>query len=259
MKALVNMLVSDINLYSGGYVVLKLVSDGVELPSVLPGQFVTVALERQGSDFRLRRPFSVCDIDDKGMMTLLIRQVGESTRRIATLKPGERVSVMVPLGENPFPHDNLENKRILLVGGGVGAAPLVFYANRAAEKGLPTTLIVGARTLNELPPVLLLLRFPRLTSLHTITEDGQSVENGLVTQSSLIHKPYDICMTCGPRPMLKAIASLMNQNNIPCFVSLENTMACGVGACLCCVEDTVRGNECVCTRGPVFCSKDLKW
>ena len=84
-------------------------------------------------------------------------------------------------------------------------------------------------------------------------------EKGLITQNTALQRTWDNIYCCGPMPMMKAVAAYAMRNNIECEVSLENKMACGIGACLCCVEDTTRGNTCVCTEGPVFNIKELKW
>ena len=102
--------------------------------------------------------------------------------------------------------------------------------------------------------------FEKFGRVLTTTEDGSVGEKGFVTQHSVWEKEsFDQIFTCGPTPMMKAIAKLATEKQIDCEVSLENKMACGVGACLCCVEDTKDGHRCVCSDGPVFNSKNLKW
>jgi dihydroorotate dehydrogenase electron transfer subunit len=95
--------------------------------------------------------------------------------------------------------------------------------------------------------------FEKTGNLYITTDDGSAGVKGFVTSHPVLNeKKYDFIYTCGPRPMMKAVVKYANEKNIPCEVSLENTMACGIGACLCCVEKTDRGNVCVCTEGPVF-------
>ena len=94
------------------------------------------------------------------------------------------------------------------------------------------------------------------------TDDGSLGEKGFVTKHSILDDPeikFDKIYTCGPEIMMKAVAKMARSKGIDCEVSLENTMACGIGACLCCVTETIDGNKCVCTEGPVFNINDLKW
>ena len=102
--------------------------------------------------------------------------------------------------------------------------------------------------------------FENLGKLYVTTEDGSLGEKGFVTQHSILNKEkYDMIMVCGPKPMMIAVARYAKNTRTDCEVSLENMMACGLGACLCCVEKTVKGNVCVCSEGPVFNIKQLTW
>ncbi|MDE6524115.1 MAG: dihydroorotate dehydrogenase electron transfer subunit, partial [Paramuribaculum sp.] len=102
--------------------------------------------------------------------------------------------------------------------------------------------------------------FKRIGTVHIATDDGSAGVHGLVTQHPAIDsQDIDCIYCCGPAPMMKAVAAIARQNNVACEVSLENMMACGLGACLCCVENTVKGNVCVCTEGPVFNITQLTW
>jgi len=108
--------------------------------------------------------------------------------------------------------------------------------------------------------LLQLCEFERFGNVYTTTEDGSHGEKGFVTQHSLLKASnFDYIFTCGPTPMMKAVAAYATQTKAFCEVSLENTMACGFGACLCCVTDTTEGHLCVCTEGPVFNITKLKW
>ena len=103
-------------------------------------------------------------------------------------------------------------------------------------------------------------KFRAVGKVFLTTEDGSEGEKGFVTNHSILsHTKYDKIFCCGPEPMMKAVASYCQKNSIFCEVSLENMMACGFGVCLCCVADTVRGNLCSCTDGPVFNLNDLRW
>lgn len=102
--------------------------------------------------------------------------------------------------------------------------------------------------------------FDSLGEVHVTTEDGSLGETGYVTNHSILTQvDFDFIASCGPKPMMKAVAEYAEKLNIECEVSLENLMACGLGACLCCVEKTTTGNRCVCKDGPVFNIKELLW
>ncbi len=101
--------------------------------------------------------------------------------------------------------------------------------------------------------------FEAVGKVHLSTEDGSAGEKGLVTKHSVLDGKIDRIFCCGPSPMMKAVAGIAREKGIDCEVSLENMMACGLGACLCCVENTVKGNVCVCTEGPVFNIEMLNW
>ena len=126
-----------------------------------------------------------------------------------------------------------------------------------AARGCQPTFLLGGRSVNDL---LQLDHFRRFGEVCLTTEDGSAGERGFVTQHSLWQQAsFDRICTCGPKPMMMAVARLAREKGIPCEASLENLMACGLGACLCCVEDTTEGNVCVCKEGPVFSTDKLKW
>jgi dihydroorotate dehydrogenase electron transfer subunit len=186
-----------------------------------------------------------------------VQKVGDGTRKLAEYTVGETINVMYPLGNSFLEPLPLVEKEILLVGGGVGVAPLLLLGAELQAKKFNPTFLLGARSANDL---LELDIFARYGEVLTTTEDGSAGEKGYVTQHSVLQKMrFDKIYTCGPTPMMKAVARYAKEHNINCEVSLENTMACGIGACLCCVEDTQEGHKCVCTDGPVFNIKDLKW
>ena len=125
------------------------------------------------------------------------------------------------------------------------------------EKGMEPTFLLGARSAGDL---LQQDKFKALGRVFVTTEDGSEGEKGFVTQHSLLQQEkFTQISVCGPKPMIVAVARYAKSLNTPCEVSLENMMACGLGACLCCVEDTEMGNVCVCKEGPVFDIKKLKW
>ena len=225
------------------------------LPELLPGQFVEIKVDGAPNTF-LRRPISIYDIDEeRNMISLLFLIVGEGTATLAGSGPGDSLNLIYPLG-NSF--TIAEEGPVLLVGGGVGVAPLLFLGKMLVRHGIAPDFLLGARSRLHLAD---LDKFAELGSLNITTEDGTSGIKGLVTQHPLFSGDWDyrVVYTCGPVGMMKAVASLAEAKGILCEVSLENTMACGFGACLCCIQETVRGNVCVCTEGPVFNSKELVW
>lgn len=225
------------------------------LPAMVPGQFAEVLVEGSVSTY-LRRPFSIHRYDKAAnTMHLLIKSVGEGTKKIASLKPGSTLNLMLPLG-NGFTITN--NQEVLLVGGGCGIAPLYFLAEQLFRKGNRVSLLIGGRSAVD---IMLASEYRRLGNVYITTEDGTMGEKGMVTQHPVINQadfPFSMVYCCGPDGMMKAVAHLAEGKKVDCEVSLENTMACGIGACLCCVVETHQGNQCVCTEGPVFNSKKLK-
>ena len=162
----------------------------------------------------------------------------------------------MPLG-NGFSMPENPQTKVLLIGGGVGTAPLLYLGEALLKKGCKPTFLLGARSKNDL---LQLELFEALGNVYTTTEDGSYGEKGYVTMHSVLKEnKFDLICTCGPKPMMMAVARYAAANGIECEVSLENTMACGVGACLCCVENTREGHVCVCKEGPVFNIKKLLW
>jgi len=239
------------------YVLIKLTSDA-ELPEMLPGQFVEVRVDASPTTF-LRRPISVHFVDRKlNELWLLVAVVGDGTRHLAELRAGDTLNCVFPLGNsfclNP-PHDPASG--ILLVGGGVGVAPLLYYGKWLNDQGIKPTFLLGARTSADL---LMLDEFNKYGRVCVTTEDGSMGEKGFVTDHSIwAAESFTQISTCGPKPMMVAVARMAKARGIRCEASLENMMACGLGACLCCVEKTTEGNLCVCKAGPVFSTERLLW
>ena len=222
------------------------------LPPIEAGQFVEVEV-RGTRQVLLRRPISIHDVDaDANTLTLLIQVVGNGTRQLATLAVGDTLNLVYPLGHG----FGLQGQRPLLVGGGAGIAPLLYLAKCYHARGVRPVILLGGRT-KELIPVR--EAFEPYGTVYYATEDGSLGERGLVTQHSAFAADYDHMATCGPTPMMKAVGRAAMQRGIGCEVSLENMMACGIGACLCCVTDTDEGHKCVCKEGPVFDVRKLKW
>ena len=255
-KYILDLKVRAVEHQNARYVLLKLTDDRAALPDMLPGQFVEVRIDDSPSTM-LRRPISINYVDrDANELWLLVALVGDGTRRLGSLSAGDTLNCVLPLG-NGFTMAKRPDERILLVGGGVGVAPLLYFGERLKAMGAVPTFLLGARSASDL---LMLDRFQAIGKVAVTTEDGSMGEKGFVTNHSLLQQAtFDRISTCGPKPMMVAVARYAAQANIPCEASLENLMACGLGACLCCVEKTVDGNLCVCTEGPVFDTRRLLW
>ena len=268
------------------YVLLRL-TDEEPLPEMRPGQFVEVRVDGSPSTF-LRRPISICNLDrERNDLWLLVACVGDGTRQMARLREGDRLNCMLPLGngwsrpeamtvssERPAACEcsavNGHRPSVLLAGGGVGVAPLLYQG--ATLGACDVTFLLGARSAKDL---LLLSEFEKYGRVLVTTEDGTMGERGFVTHHSVLaQERFDLIQCCGPTPMMKAVARYARSTQTACEVSLENLMACGLGACLCCVEKVflsgnaaqhrtgtaaATGNVCVCKEGPVFNIERLLW
>ena len=224
---------------------------------MLPGQFAEIRIDGSNTTF-LRRPISINYVDKTtNEVWFLVQLVGGGTRKLATVKQGDIVNVVMPLGNGFTMPRNVTKVKPLLVGGGVGTAPMLMLGAELVKMGCTPAFLLGARSSKDL---LQLENFEKLGEVYTTTEDGSMGEKGYVTQHSVLHTDrFDMIYTCGPKPMMVSVAKYAKAHGIECEVSLENRMACGVGACLCCVENTDEGHLCVCKEGPVFNIKKLLW
>uniref|UniRef100_A0AB33ISM2 Dihydroorotate dehydrogenase electron transfer subunit n=1 Tax=Prevotella sp. GTC17253 TaxID=3236793 RepID=A0AB33ISM2_9BACT len=254
-KYILDLRVSAVEVLSDKHVLIKL-TDSQALPDMLPGQFVEVRIDNSPSTF-LRRPISICFVDRiSNELWLLVAAVGDGTRQLSRVQVGDVVNCVLPLG-NSFSMPASADKRVLLIGGGVGVAPLLFWGKSLKELGCEPTFLLGARSAKDL---LLLDEFGRYGRVCVTTEDGSLGEKGFVTNHSVLEGGrFDQIGTCGPKPMMVSVARYAREHDIMCEVSLENQMACGLGACLCCVEKTDKGNVCVCKEGPVMNINQLLW
>lgn len=256
MKKCLDLTVTAVEHINEKYVLIKLTHSD-PLPEMEPGQFVEVRVDGSPTTF-LRRPISINNVDaSRNELHLLVAAIGDGTRKLAQLKKGETLNIMLPLG-NGFTMPQDRTKKHLLVGGGVGVAPLLYLGNKIKETGGEATFLLGARTAKDL---LMIDEFRQAGRVFVTTEDGSEGEKGFVTNHSILSKEkFDMISTCGPKPMMMAVARYAKAAGTECEVSLENKMACGLGACLCCVEKTQdKGNVCICTEGPVINSKRLEW
>ncbi len=226
------------------------------LPAMLPGQFVQVRIDDSPSTF-LRRPFSIHSVDtDNNSFRLFIQIKGEGTKFLSKLRTGDKINTIYPLGNSfSMPSGN----DALLVGGGCGIAPLLFLSQILHLNNIRPTILLGFRTRQEIAETG---EYAKYGNLLLTTDDGSEGERGLVTDHSIFKeggRVFSKIYCCGPEPMMRAVARIAGRHGTDCEVSLENTMACGFGVCLCCITPTDKGNERVCVEGPVFNTKRLQW
>jgi len=219
-----------------------------------PGQFLQVRID-VNNDPLLRRPISIYDADkERGTIILLYKVVGRGTNLLTTVKAQEYLDIMGPLGKG-FSLPATAGKAVL-VGGGVGVAPLLYLARRLQEMKCDVTVLYGAGSSKELAAAQ---RFENLpVQLLTATMDGSEGYKGLVTdllKEQINPKETNVIYTCGPEIMMASVADYAVQHNIGGECSLEENMACAVGACLGCarkLKSTDTGYVKVCKDGPVF-------
>lgn len=227
-----------------------------DLPPIKPGNFAEIQIPNSPHVF-VRRPFSIYDSQEESrLLAFYVKIVGEGTRVLGQLRKGEKINLIYPLG-NRFSIP--ESGEALVVAGGSGLAPFLLLARELREHNVKMTFLIGGR---DAESIVLTDQLSPFGKIVTTTEDGTVGEKGLVTEHSIFTKsplPFNMIYTCGPDPMMKAVSRIALEHGIPCEASLENTMGCGFGACLCCTVATVNGNVNVCTAGPVFNVKDLKW
>lgn len=256
------------------------------LPDIQPGQFIMLRINDR-IDPLLRRPFGVYKIigtRGKGQgIEIVYKVVGKGTRLMTGLKPGDAVDLLGPLG-NGFPPIGRVGSahRIIMVAGGIGIAPFYMLAKNYLQSTISLKLLFGGRGKDDLPG---LEDFQKLRIAMAIsTQDGSVGKRGLVTEllkKEITKKDDCVVYACGPKGMLKAVAKMAEDASIPCYVSLDNAMACGMGACLGCAVKTVRSSgfgvrgkndinfqlptlnsqlyKMVCKDGPVFDAKEISW
>ena len=249
------LVLNNIPLNSTNYLI-KLQAPGT-LPPIFPGQFVNIDI-KSASEIFLRRPFSVFEVDNtENTLSVIVKILGRGSKKLTEITPGEKLSLIYPLGKHfTFPG---KSEKILAVGGGSGLAPMLFLAKESKLPAGNTDMVIGARSASD---HVELESYKKYGQIHLTTEDGSLGTKGFVTDHPLLKNDierYDKVYACGPVGMMKAVAGLAKKAGIFCEVSLENLMACGFGVCLCCIEPTVKGNLCVCTEGPVFNINELKW
>lgn len=228
--------------------------------SARPGQFVSM-YTNDGTKL-LPRPISICEIDrEKNALRVVYRVTGEhtGTEQFSRMKAGDQLSVIGPLG-NGFPLEKAEGKRVFLMGGGIGVPPIL-ELSKQMDCG-KKQIIVGYRDRQT----FLKEEFEKCGEVHISTEDGSVGTKGnvmdAVEQEGL---EADVIYACGPTPMLRAIKKYAEDRGIECYISLEERMACGIGACLGCVCRTKEtdphsnvNNKRICKDGPVFLSTEVE-
>lgn len=233
--------------------IFDFIIDAQELAQIAqPGQFVHILVPGK----TLRRPISICDIDrDNGTLRLVFQIRGEGTEILSHLKMGELLDIIGPLGNGFEVGDT--SRKALFVGGGIGVPPLLAAAKAFGENA---TVALGFRSQDA----SILVRDFALAGcrVHLATDDGSTGYHGVVTDC-IRDTEADVLFACGPAPMLKGVCRLAEERGLPCQISLEERMACGVGACLVCACKLLRdGKEHygrVCKDGPVFDYKTVIW
>ncbi|MCX7862687.1 MAG: dihydroorotate dehydrogenase electron transfer subunit [Bacteroidales bacterium] len=225
------------------------------LQHIIAGQFVQILVPNNSTVF-LRRPFSIHDITNDEHLRILIQIVGKATFSLSQLSENQTLNIIYPLGKG-FHFNHLKNNA-LLIGGGCGVAPLLLLARQISKLGIHPDIIIGTKSVTDLIEID---EYKKYGEVYITTEDGSVGTKGYVTQHQIFNnlQKYEQIYACGPEAMMKAVSKKASEHNVPCQVSLENTMACGIGACLCCITPTIKGNLCVCTEGPVFNSNELLW
>lgn len=225
---------------------------------VVPGQFVGVYPVNKAT--LLPRPISVCEVDpERSAIRLVYRVVGSGTAEFSLYQPDDYIMLLGPLG-NGFPLDAAQGKNVVVMGGGIGVPPLLETAKRV--KGAKVSAVMGYRN----SETFLSDEFEKYADMYVATEDGSVGTKGNVIDAIKENNvPCDVIFACGPMPMLRAIKAYAAEIGAKAYLSLEERMACGVGACLGCIcktkeidEHSHVHNARICTDGPVFDADDLE-
>ena len=223
-----------------------------------PGQFLSLYTGNAGK--LLPRPISICEIDkETSRIRLVYRVTGKNTgtEAFSKMQPEDKIEALGPLG-NGFPLEEAEGKKVFLIGGGIGIPPIL---ETAKQLNAQKTAVLGYRDelyLNE--------EFAKYADVYVATEDGSSGTKGNVL-NAIQEKALeaDVIFACGPTPMLRALKEYAAANHITCWISMEERMACGIGACLACVckskdidAHSQVHNKRVCKDGPVFLSTEVE-
>jgi dihydroorotate dehydrogenase electron transfer subunit len=246
---------------SAGEEYFRLVLRAPSFTAAVPGQFVMLRVS-ENRDPLLARPFGIASVIGRSSIELYYRVAGRGTSLLTAVRPGQRLTVLGPLG-NGFPAP-ARNAIPLLVAGGSGFPPLLYFAARYGKRA---RIFVGSRNKACLPPASAMKDFrSRVDSIHYATEDGSRGTCGFVTDTlaafldSAGRSEPSVIYACGPPLMLAAVSRLAAERRIPCYVSMEERMACGLGVCMgCSVPVASGGYKRVCKEGPVFDSSEISW
>ena len=224
--------------------------------AAVPGQFISVYTKDAGK--LLPRPISLCQVDkEKGQLRIVYRVVGAGTSQFSAYQAGDDIEIMGPLG-NGFPLERAAGKKVFLIGGGIGIPPMLELARQLdCEK----QAVLGYREV-----LFLNDEFEKFSDVYVATEDGNAGTKGNVLDAIRENGlKADVIFACGPTPMLRALKAYAEEHEIECWLSLEEKMACGIGACLACVcqskevdEHSHVHNKRICKDGPVFLAQEVE-
>lgn len=224
--------------------------------AAVPGQCISVYTKDAGK--LLPRPISLCQVDkEKGQLRIVYRVVGAGTSQFSGYQAGDDIEIMGPLG-NGFPLERAAGKKVFLIGGGIGIPPMLELARQLdCEK----QAVLGYRDV-----LFLNDEFENFSDVYVATEDGSAGTKGNVLDAIRENGlKADVIFACGPTPMLRALKAYAEENGIECWLSLEEKMACGIGACLACVcqskevdEHSHVHNKRICKDGPVFLAQEVE-
>lgn len=224
--------------------------------AAVPGQFISVYTKDTGK--LLPRPISLCQVDkEKGQLRIVYRVVGAGTSQFSGYQAGDDIEIMGPLG-NGFPLERAAGKKVFLIGGGIGIPPMLELARQLdCEK----QAVLGYRDV-----LFLNDEFEKFSDVYVVTEDGSAGTKGNVLDAIRENGlKADVIFACGPTPMLRALKAYAEEHEIECWISLEEKMACGIGACLACVcqskevdEHSHVHNKRICKDGPVFLAQEVE-
>ena len=224
------------------------------------GQFISMYTGDESKI--LPRPISICQINNRAMtIRVVYRVVGAGTEEFSTYKSGDKVKLMGPLG-NGFPIDEINPAAtVVLMGGGIGVPPMVSCLEELKARGIKTISVMGYRNSDT----FLQSELSIANKSYVATEDGSLGAKGTVIDAMYHYRVKgDVILSCGPKPMLRAIKAYANKTDMLCYVSMEERMACGIGACLGCVCQSTKidehsrvKNKRVCKDGPVFRAEEV--
>ena len=222
-----------------------------------PGQFISIYTNDASK--LLPRPISICDAGN-GTLRMVYRVAGEGTKQFSKLKASDELDILGVLG-NGFDISVAKGKKVLVFGGGIGIPPMLGLCKTLKNEGIDVTAVLGYRN-NDM---FLKAEFDEVAKVYVATEDGSVGTKGNVLDAVKENGlSGDVLFSCGPMPMLRALKYFAQENNMKAYISLEERMACGVGACLGCVCKTTKkdehsqvNNARICTDGPVFDAEEV--